>query len=128
MLRYGIILEITANADMITRLLTLRPIIRKLADETLVFADWDGFSEAALPGDAPAGFLRWVSRIVMETGLVDWLWLVPFAILAAALSLTAVCFVPKRWRKWPAFLAAGVVSVLFLFLPVMGVGAGVWLV
>lgn len=113
---------------MITRLLTLRPIIRKLADETLVFADWDGFSEAALPGDAPAGFLRWVSRIVMETGLVDWLWLVPFAILAAALSLTAVCFVPRRWRKWPAFLAAGVVSVLFLFLPVMGVGAGVWLV
>ena len=113
---------------MITRLLTLRPIVRKLADQTLVYADWDGFREAALPGDAPAGFLRWVSRFVMEAGLVDWLWLVPFAFLAAAMWFTAMFFVPKRWRKWPAFLAAAVFSILFLFLPVIGIGAGVWLV
>ena len=113
---------------MITRLLTLRPIVRKLADQTLVYADWDGFREAALPGDAPAGFLRWVSRIIMEMGLVDWLWIVPFAFLAVAIWFTIIFFIPKRWRKWPAFLATAIFAVLFLFLPIVGVGAGVWLV
>ena len=113
---------------MITRILTIRPLIRKLADQTLVYADWDGFCEAALVGDSPAGLLRWFSRMIMTTGLVDWLWFVPYALLAGALSCTAVQFVPSRFRGWRVYLSATVLSVAIVFLPIMGIGAGVWLV
>ena len=106
----------------------IRPIIRKLADQTLVFADWDGFCEMALPGEGPAGMLRWISRVIMSTGVIDFVWIIPYFILVAALALTLLLLIPKRWRfKWYVVLSAIVLSLAYCFIPVMGVFAGVWL-
>ena len=113
---------------MIARLSSIRAVLRKLADQTLVYADWDGFAEMALPGDAPAGLLRWCSRMVMTSALSDGLWFVPYLVIVPATAFTILVFVPRRWRfRWFSVAAAVLAALGSVFLPVMGVSAGVWL-
>ena len=109
----------------------IRELIWKLADQTLVFADWRGFSDAALPGNRPAGLLRWCSRMVMTTGLSDAWWWVPYFVLVAALAASVFILLPLRLRSgakrgFAAAAACLAVSALYAFVPVVATGDFVW--
>ena len=109
----------------------IRELIWKLSDQTLVFADWRGFSDAALPGNRPAGFLRWCSRMVMTTGLSDAWWWVPYFAFVAALAASVFFLLPRRLRSGAkrglaAAAACLAVSALYAFVPVVATGDFVW--
>ena len=109
----------------------IRELIWKLADQTLVFADWRGFADAALAGDRPAGLLRWCSRMVMTTGLSDAWWWAPYCVLVAVLAASLFFLLPRRLRSSAkrgiaAFAACLAASALYAFVPVVATGDFVW--
>ena len=110
----------------------LRETIWQLAHETNVFADWRGFADAALPGDRPAGFLRWCSRMIMSTGLSDGWWWFPYLALALLLGGSAYLVLPRRLmsnsRKWRVAVAAScfLLAALYVIVPVVATGSFVW--
>lgn len=101
-----------------------REIVRKFADQILVYSDWEGFREAALPGDLPAGLLRWVSRYIGAMGVIDGVWWIPLAVLALANGFLLSLFFRRAWAKAAMFVLAAAHALY----PVLGIGAGVWLV
>lgn len=103
----------------------MREIIWKLADRTLVFADGRGFVEMALPGEGPAGALRWVARILTTTGLLDSIWWLPYLALGMALGVALHLLVhgARRWKRLGAWMAGGVAYGL---LPAVVAGHAVW--
>lgn len=76
----------------------IRSFIWKLADQTQVFADFRGFCEMALPGEAPAGLLRWISRWVMASGITEWWW-VSYLVLGLALGGVGYAGLGRYWTK-----------------------------
>ncbi|MCQ2388375.1 MAG: DUF6057 family protein [Kiritimatiellae bacterium] len=96
-------------------LLAIRAVAWKIADQTLVFADWDGFREMALPGDRPAGFLRWCARMAASLGLFDATWWIPYVLGALALGASLHFLVPPRASPADGSAAKGRRAVVRLF-------------
>lgn len=103
----------------------MREIAWKLADRTLVYCDWEGFREMALPGDLPGGVLRWVSRLLTTLGFSTAWWWVPYVGGGLLLGLTAhlVFHGRARWRWLPLWLAAGFACSFF---PLVTTGNCIW--
>ena len=100
--------------------LRLRPVVWKLADQTFCLADWAGFREAACPGLYPGGLLRWLSSLLMTTGLCDACWWVPYLLLPAALAAASWFLV------FPRRAAAAVAPFLLLSASLLHVGTSIW--
>ncbi len=83
-----------ALAGYVVLLARLRPLVWKLADQTFCLADWEGFCETALPGLYPGAVLRWVSSLLMTTGLLDGWWWVPYVLLPLVLCIGKVRLAP----------------------------------
>lgn len=94
-----------------TFLSMLRAVAWKLADRSLVMADWEGFCAECLPGDYPAGLLRWCSRLLASFGLIDDQWWIPYMLAGGAFGGAAFLLFPRLRRRWlPMFLVGGVIS------------------
>ena len=109
----------------------MREIIWKLADKTTVFLDSRGFAEMALPGDHAGGLLRYVSRLVMTTGLVDRLWVLAFSLVALVLYLAILSAVPRPRSLRSAIIfhiSLLLLSFSLLLFPFYSLGASVWVV
>lgn len=102
----------------------MRPIVWKLADETFCLADWEGFREAALPGLWPGGALRWLSSLLMTTGLVDGCWWLPYLLLPPALAAAVALLGRASPRAFPLRLSAAPFLVVLASLEL--VGTHVW--
>ncbi len=96
----------TAYVVLVVR---LRPLVWKLADQTFCLADWEGFCEMALQGLYPGAVLRWLSSLLMTTGLLDGWWWLPYVLLPLALAwkvrlapflLTAASLLHLGTRVW----------------------------
>jgi len=113
-------------------LLAIRAVAWKLADQTLVFADWDGFREMALPGDRPAGLLRWCARMATSLGLFDATWWMPYVLgaLALGVSLHLLMRSPTRdvsvRRRLTSLFAWCVLGFLVAFAPLAFIGDFLW--
>ena len=106
-----------ASAVLVLR---LRPVVWKLADQTFCLADWAGFREAACPGLHPGGLLRWLSSLLMTTGLCDACWWVPYLLLPAALAATSWFLV------FPRRAAPAVAPFLLVTAALLHVGTSIW--
>lgn len=109
-----------------------RPLVWKLADQTFCLADWEGFREVALPGLHPGGALKWLSALMMTTGIMDDWWWGAYAVLTlavawrapmATLLLTMSSFLHLGTHVWqlpdfafPMTNLLGMVVVMALFL------------
>ena len=100
--------------------LRLRPVVWKLADQTFCLADAAGFREAACPGLHPGGALRWVSSLLMTTGLCDAVWWIPYLVLPSALAAASWFLV------FPRRAAAAVAPFLLVLAGLLHVGTSVW--
>jgi len=105
---------------------TLHYIVWKLASRTLVFMDWEGFSEMVLPGSRPGGLLRYLARLISLTGLSEDLWWLPYLVLPLALGVGAHLLVlgSRRWRWLPVWILCALVVSL---QPLLSLGIHVWL-
>jgi hypothetical protein len=108
---------------MVERILTIPAIIKKLASQVLVFADWDGFAETVLPGAAPGGLLKYVSRLIMTTGVSDWFWWLPYFVLSSLLGFLISLLFKNKILK----IASYPIAFIYAFQPIAFLGAGVWL-
>lgn len=103
-----------------------RPVIWKLADRTLCYADWDGFVEAALPGLHPGGALFYLGHLLSTTGLCDVGFVVPYLLLQALIAVLWNRLFPRNdghWNWTGAWLALVLNAAAFLHL-----GPEVWIV
>ena len=105
---FGAVL-LAAYAALVAR---MRPIVWKLADETFCLADWDGFREAALPGMYPGGALKWLSSLLMTTGLRDAVWWLPYFALPFLPSLVFAI----RARRFRVFASPFLLTFVALLL------------
>ena len=111
---------LAALAGTAAAVLPLRPVVWKLADQTLCLADLPGFREAACPGLHPGGALRWLSSLLMTTGLVDAVWWIPYLVLPAALAVLS-------WRRiLPGRVGPALAPFLLTAAPLAHVGSSVW--
>ncbi len=102
----------------------LREVAWKLADRALVMADWDGFREECLLGDRPAGLLRWVSRMLTSTGLLDAWWWAPYSAVGVALGIAVFFVLPHRRLRWLPLWMVGAVALAFF--PLWTFNTSVW--
>lgn len=105
----------------------LRDEAWKLADRAFVQTDWAGFVEMALPGDRPAGVLRYLSRLLVSLGLLDYLWWLPYLFAGSLLGVSLyLLFRPlKKSRSINPFLFV-FAGVLFAFFRLWTCGTAVW--
>lgn len=92
----------------------LRAVAWKVADLALVLVDWDGFCEACLPGDRPAGLLRWCARAFASLGLCDAVWWLPYLLTGLVLGGVLFALLPCRRRRWlPVCLLGGTLVSIY---------------
>lgn len=110
---------------MMNLIATMRALAWKLADLTVVAADWDGFRAEAVPGDAPAGLIRWAARLLTSVGYSDTWWWLPYAIVGAATGGALGLLVHRRRRCLfvPLWTTAG---LFVAFRPLFSIGDMVW--
>ena len=100
------------------------PIIWKLAQETLFYADFAGLRELLGPCSAPGGLLDWLARGVHVTGLGGVWWL--FYMIAAAGTILLWRHVFKTQRGGP-LAALSFPAALLCVYPALLAGTAVWM-
>ena len=100
------------------------PIIWKLAQETLFYADFAGLRELLGPCSAPGGLLDWLARGVHVTGLGGVWWL--FYVIAAAGTILLWRHVFKTQRGGP-LAALSFPAALLCVYPALLAGTAVWM-
>ena len=95
-----------------------RTLVWKLADTTMVLADWSGFVEVAT--SHPLGFADWTARLLCATGLTCCGWMVTMALLATAMVAT---FLIRGMRPSVAVW----LPVILYLVPLLNLGDQIWL-
>jgi len=114
------VLAAGAAACYAAAVLCLRPVVWKLADQAFCLADAAGFREAACPGLYPGGALRWLSALLMATGLSDACWWIPYLLLPPALAAAS------WFRVFPRRVLPAVAPFLLALAPLLHVGTYIW--
>ena len=100
------------------------PIVWKLAQQTLFYADFAGLSELLGSCAAPGGLLDWLARGVETTGLGGAWWL--FHALAAAVTVLLWRLVFRTQRGGPLEALSFPAAILCIY-PALLAGTAVWM-
>ncbi len=121
----SLILSLGAGTVVAVLAFLYAPIVWKLAQQTLFYADYEGLCELLTTRVAPGGVLDWVARGCQVTGLGSYAWLLHGLVAAGTILLWRSVFARERQGLGP--LLAFPAALLPVFPPLL-VGTAMWLV